>query len=91
MGFNSTEESDAWLVQSILSNERSAKQTEKQALIDEYLQNPTTENAMKLKKAGIKPSTVKEERKKKALDARRRLESGLSKKEQKEYQYLLNW
>lgn len=91
MGFNSTEESDAWLVQSILSNERSGKQTEKQALIDEYLQNPTTENAMRLKKAGIKPSTVKAERKKKALDARRRLESGLSKKEQKEYQYLLNW
>lgn len=91
MGFNSTEESDAWLVQSILSNERSGKQTEKQALIDEYLQNPTTENAMRLKKAGIKPATVKAERKKKALDARRRLESGLSKKEQKEYQYLLNW
>lgn len=91
MGFNSTEESDAWLVQSILSNERSGKQTEKQALIDEYLQNPTTENAMRLKKAGIKPSTVKAERKKKALDSRRRLESGLSKKEQKEYQYLLNW
>lgn len=91
MGFNSTEESDAWIVQSILSNERSGKQTEKQALIDEYLQNPTTENAMRLKKAGIKPATVKAERKKKALDARRRLESGLSKKEQKEYQYLLNW
>lgn len=91
MGFNSTEESDAWLIQSILSNERSSKQNEKQALIDAYLQNPTPENAMKLKKAGIKASTVKAERKKKALDVRRRLESGLSKKEQKEYQYLLNW
>ena len=46
-------------------------------------------NVINAKKQAI--AKDEEERKKKALDARRRLESGLSKKEQKEYQYLLNW
>lgn len=91
MGFNSTEESDAWLIQFILSNERNKKQSKEQELIDEFLANETVENAAKLKEAGISKKRVQEERKKKKLDARKRMESGLSKKEQKEYQYLLNW
>lgn len=91
MGFNSTEESDAWLIQFILSNERNKKQSKEQELIDEFLANETAENAAKLKEAGISKKRVQEERKKKKLDARKRMESGLSKKEQKEYQYLLNW
>lgn len=91
MGFNSTEESDAWLIQFILSNERNKKQSKEQELIDEFLANETAENAAKLKEAGISKKRVQEERKKKKLDARKRMESGLSKKEQKEYQYLINW
>ena len=91
MGFNSTEESDAWLIQFILSNERNKKQSKEHELIDEFLANETAENAAKLKEAGISKKRVQEERKKKKLDARKRMESGLSKKEQKEYQYLLNW
>lgn len=91
MGFNSTEESDAWLIQFILSNERNKKQSKDQELIDKFLANETAENAAKLKEAGISKKRVQEERKKKKLDARKRMESGLSKKEQKEYQYLLNW
>ena len=74
-----------------MSNERNKKQSKEQELIDEFLANETAENAAKLKEAGISKKRVQEERKKKKLDARKRMESGLSKKEQKEYQYLLNW
>lgn len=91
MGFQSTDESDSYLIQSILSSEKKKASSKKQQLIDEYIANPTGENARKLKNAGIKPSTVKAEQKKKKLDTKGRTESTMNKKDKKQYQYLLDW
>ena len=41
---------------------------DKQKAVDEYLDNPTTENAKQLKKLNIKPDAVKKEREKKNMD-----------------------
>lgn len=91
MGFQSTDESDSYLIQSILSSEKKKASSKKQQLIDEYIANPTGENARKLKNAGIKPSTVKAEQKKKKLDTKGRTESTMNKNDKKQYQYLLDW
>lgn len=91
MGFQSTDESDSYLIQSILSSEKKKASSKKQQLIDEYIANPTGENARKLKNAGIKPSTVKAEQKKKRLDTKGRTESTMNKNDKKQYQYLLDW
>ena len=91
MGFQSTDESDSYLIQSILSSEKKKASSKEQQLIDEYIANPTGENARKLKNAGIKPSTVKAEQKKKKLDTKGRTESTMNKKDKKQYQYLLDW
>lgn len=91
MGFQSTDESDSYLIQSILSFEKKKASSKKQQLIDEYIANPTGENARKLKNAGIKPSTVKAEQKKKKLDTKGRTESSMNKNDKKQYQYLLDW
>ena len=91
MGFQSTDESDSYLIQSILSSEKKKASSKKQQLIDEYIANPTGENARKLKSAGIKPSTVKAEQKKKQLDTQGRTESSMSKNDKKQYKYLLDW
>ena len=91
MGFQSTDESDSYLIQSILSTEKKKASSKKQQLIDEYINNPTGENARKLKAAGIKPATVKAEQKKKKLDTKERTESGMNKNDKKQYKYLLDW
>lgn len=91
MGFQSTNESDSYLIQSILSSEKKKASSKKQQLIDEYINNPTGENARKLKAAGIKPATVKAEQKKKKLDTKERTESGMNKNDKKQYKYLLDW
>lgn len=91
MGFQSTDESDSYLIQSILSSEKKKASSKKQQLIDEYIANPTGENARKLKSAGIKPSTVKAEQKKKKLDTQGRTESSMNKNDKKQYKYLLDW
>lgn len=91
MGFQSTDESDSYLIQSILSSEKKKASSKKQQLIDEYIANPTGENARKLKSAGIKPSTVKAEQKKKQLDTQGRTESSMNKNDKKQYKYLLDW
>ena len=51
--------------------------------IDEYLANPTTANAKRLKELGVKPKTVKDERKRKEQDKLERAEGALSKKDRK--------
>ena len=91
MGFQSTDESDSYLIQSILSSEKKKASSKKQQLIDEYIENPTGENARKLKEAGIKPSTVKAEQKKKKLDTQGRTESSMNKNDKNQYQYLIDW
>lgn len=91
MGFQSTDESDSYLIQSILSSEKKKASSKKQQLIDEYIANPTGENARKLKSAGIKPSTVKAEQKKKQLDTQGRTEISMNKNDKKQYKYLLDW
>ena len=91
MGFQSTDESDSYLIQSILSSEKKKASSKKQQLVDEYIENPTGENARKLKEAGIKPSTVKAEQKKKKLDTQGRTVSSMNKSDKNQYQYLLDW
>ena len=74
-----------------MSSEKKKASSKKQQLVDEYIENPTGENARKLKEAGIKPSTVKAEQKKKKLDTQGRTVSSMNKSDKNQYQYLLDW
>ncbi len=49
MGFQSTDESDSYLIQSILFSENKKASSKKQQLIDEYIANPTGENSAQTK------------------------------------------
>ena len=88
IGFKSTDERVASDIQRITYNERSRLTDEKQAAIDAYLADETTENAKRLKELGIKPETVKKERERKKADRLQRAKAGLSKAEQKQYEKL---
>ena len=83
LGFRSADEAVASDIQGIIYNDRDKLADEKKAAIDEYLANPTTANAKRLKELGVKPKTVKDERKRKEQDKLERAEGALSKKDRK--------
>ena len=91
IGFKSTDERIASDIQRITYNERSRLTKEKQAAVDEYLANPTTENAMKLRELGVKPDTVKKERERKKADRLGRVQAGMSKEERERYGDLMKF
>ena len=91
IGFNSVDESLATDIQRINYNERDEKVKEDQRAIDAYIEDPSPENLKLLKELKIKPDRVKEERKKKQLDRKGRLEQNMTKAERKRNQYLLDF
>lgn len=91
MGFKSTEERIASDIQRITSMRKKEATEEKQRAIDDYIENPSDENLKRLKELGVKPKTVKEERKKKKMDRLERTQSGMSKGAKKENKGLLQF
>ena len=81
MGFKSTKERVDLDTNIIINNMKKKKTDTRQQAIDDYLDNPTTENAKQLKKLNIKPDVVKKEREKKKMDRLGRTEKGISKKD----------
>ena len=91
IGFKSTDETIAADVQRIIYDKRDKLSDDKQKAIDAYIEHPTTENMRQLRKLGVKPETVREERKRKRMERLGRINSLLSKKERKENRDLLNF
>ena len=91
LGFRSADEAAVSDIRSIYYDEKEEKTQEKQRAIDKYLNEPTTENAKRLKELGVKPATVKKARQQRKLDNLHRTEANMSKKERKEYQDLLKF
>ena len=91
MGFTSTDERIASDIQRIRYNEKDKLKDEKQKAIDDYIEDPSRENFKRIKELGIKPETVKKERKRKKEDRLGRLKVDMSKKEQAEYRNLFKF
>ena len=85
------EKFDCGISDTIRGDRKEEKTQEKQRAIDKYLNEPTTENAKRLKELGVKPATVKKARQQRKLDNLHRTEANMSKKERKEYQDLLKF
>jgi len=84
LGFKSVDESIATDKQSILYDDRKQLQKEKQDAVDDFIDNPSSDNLARIKELGIKPKTVKDERKRKQEDKAGRMKDSMSKKKQKE-------
>lgn len=84
LGFKSVDESIATDKQSILYDDRKQLQKEKQDAVDDFINNPSSDNLARIKELGIKPKTVKDERKRKQEDKAGRMKDSMSKKKQKE-------
>ena len=83
LGFRSMKESLSSDVSRITTMEKKEASTEKQKAIDDFLEDPSTENARRLQELGIKPQAVETERKKKKETRLERTAGSFSKKEQK--------
>ena len=83
LGFRSMKESLSSDVSRITTMEKKEASTEKQKAIDDFLEDPSTENARRLQELGIKPQAVEAERKKKKETRLERTAGSFSKKEQK--------
>lgn len=79
IGFKSLDERLSVEVPKMIRRRENKLSREKQDAIDEYIANPTTANAMRLKELGVKPQTVKQERERKNTDRMGRMREGLSK------------
>ena len=91
MGFKSTGERVNSDIDRIVNMRKSKEAQEKQDAIDAYLENPSTENAGRLKALGVKPKAVADERKKKQQSRRERTQSGMSKPKQQENERLIQF
>ncbi len=91
MGFKSTDERVNSDIDRIVNIRKSKEAQEKQDAIDAYLENPSTENAGRLKALGVKPKAVADERKKKQQSRRERTQSGMSKPKQQENERLMQF
>ena len=91
IGFKSVDETLPSDRKRIINRAKSSLVKEKQQAIDEYLANPTTKNAKRLKELDITPKQVENERKKKQTTRRERLAEGLSDKQKERYKNLLDF
>lgn len=91
MGFKSTDERVNSDIDRIVNMRKKKETQEKQDAIDAYLDNPSAENARRLKALGVKPKTVADERKKKQQSRRERTQSGMSKPKQQENERLMQF
>lgn len=91
VGFKSTDERIASDIQRIYYNDKSKLTKEKQAAVDAYIEDPTNENAKRLKELGVSPATVKKERARKNADRKERVKAGMNKDEKTRYQDMLKF
>ncbi|WP_026329433.1 hypothetical protein [Propionispira raffinosivorans] len=84
IGFRSIEESKMSDIKSIAISDKDRLIKEKQKALDGYIKDPSSDNAAKLKDVGVKPQTVKDERKKKEMTSKERNISNLSKREKQQ-------
>ena len=91
MGFKSTDERVNSDIDRIVNMRKKKETQEKQDAIDAYLDNPSAENARRLKALGVKPKAVADERKKKQQSRRERTQSGMSKPKQQENERLMQF
>lgn len=91
VGFRSVDETIPTDMQRIINMRKTKETQEKQDAIDAYLEDPSTENAIRLKELGVKPKAVADERKKKQQSRRERTQSGMSKPKQKENEQLIQF
>jgi hypothetical protein len=84
LGFKSVDESIATDKQSIIYDDNKQLQKEKQNAVDDFIGDPSPENLARLKELGVKPQTVKNERKRKQEDKSARMKDSMPKKQQKE-------
>lgn len=78
MGFRSTSEANTQYISDIIWNSRNQKSDERKQAIDNYINNPSSENAAVLKALNIKPSTVAKERDRKKMSRMERLDDSPS-------------
>ena len=90
IGFNTFEETYLKDIHRIKNNEQRKVTKEEHRAIDDYIDNPTSENLKRLKELKISPARVKEERKKKKQNSLERFQDTIPKKRQKDSAYLFN-
>lgn len=91
LGFRSADEAITSDIRSLYYDEKDEKTREKQRAIDRYIDNPTTENATRLRELGVKPATVKKAKQQRKMDNLKRTEANMSKEEKKAYQELMKF
>lgn len=90
-GFRSVDEANSINIQSIIYDDKDRLSQDKKDAIDDYIKNPSTKNAMRLKELNVKPDTVKKERARKSMTTRQRTESSVTKDEAKNYKYMFGF
>lgn len=91
MGFKSVDEAITTDMKAIVSQRKNEKKNARQQAVDNYLKEPTSENVGELRKLGITPKQVNEERKKKSQTGLQRTEESVSKKERRSYKDLYDF
>ena len=91
IGFRSTKEAVTTDLRNIYYDAKDEQKGEKQKAIDRYLDDPTTENAKRLRELNVKPDTVKKARQQRKLDNLSRTEANMTKQERKDFKDLMKF
>lgn len=96
-GFRNVDESIAGDMQGIIASERSAKTNARQRIMDSVIAKQTAgeklsaEDIAELKRLGVTGKQLRDERNKKRMEAKDRMQKGMSKRERAENQELLKF
>lgn len=96
-GFRNVDESIAGDMQGIIASERSARTDARQRIMDSVIAKQTageklsTEDIAELKRLGVTGKQLRDERNKKRMEAKDRMQKGMSKRERAENQELLKF
>ena len=96
-GFRNVDESIAGDMQGIIASERSARTNARQKVMDSVIAKQTdgeklsAEDVAELKRLGVTGKQLRDERNKKRMEAKDRMQSGLSKRERAEHREMLEF
>lgn len=96
-GFRNVDESIAGDMQGIIASERSARTNARQKVMDSVIAKQTdgeklsAEDVVELKRLGVTGKQLRDERNKKRMEAKDRMQSGLSKRERAEHREMLKF
>lgn len=96
-GFRNVDESIAGDMQGIIASERSARTNARQKVMDSVIAKQTdgeklsAEDIAELKRLGVTGKQLRDERNKKRMEAKDRMQSGLSKRERAEHREMLKF